>query len=238
MQKIKDVLRLHLAGGVTSRRQLARIVGCSKMAVSDCLRRAHVAGLSQWPAVESLDEEELERRLYPSQANTQLKGRRPRPEPDWGEVRAELARRDHHVTLALLWQEYKAQQPDGYQYSQFCDLYRRFEKKLSVVLRQAHRGGEKTFVDFCDGIPLIDAKTGELTALSQECARFIPARLRVRPPEPRRILFQADSQPLGSRACCSPSLKASVIAMARRRRQPERSDHARKDGVIGMLTLE
>jgi transposase len=162
MQKIKDVLRLHLAGGVTSRRQLARIVGCSKTAVSDCLRRAHVAGLSHWPAVEGLDEEELERRLYPSQANTQLKGRRPRPEPDWSEVRAELARRDHHVTLALLWQEYKAQHADGYQYSQFCDRYRRFEKKLSVVLRQAHRGGEKTFVDFCDGIPLIDATTGEL----------------------------------------------------------------------------
>ncbi len=64
-----------------------------------------------WRAVEGLDEEELERQLYPSQTNTQLKGRRPRPEPDWSEVRAELARRDHHVTLALLWQEYKAQHP-------------------------------------------------------------------------------------------------------------------------------
>ncbi|HEX5206159.1 MAG TPA: IS21 family transposase [Steroidobacteraceae bacterium] len=162
MQKIKDLLRLHLAGGVMSRRQLARIAGCSKTAVSDCLRRAHVAGLSDWLAVEGLDEEELERRLYPSQANTKLKGRRPRPLPDWAEIRAELARRDHQVTLALLWQEYKAQHPDGYQYSQFCDLYRNFEKKLSVVLRQAHRGGEKTFVDFCDGIPLIDIETGEL----------------------------------------------------------------------------
>jgi transposase len=102
------------------------------------------------------------RRLYPSQADSKLKGRRLRPAPDWAELRAELARRDHQVTLALLWQEYKAEQPDGYQYSQFCDLYRRFEKRLSVVLRQVHRGGEKTFVDFCDGIPLIDVKTGEL----------------------------------------------------------------------------
>lgn len=162
MQKIKDVLRLHLAGGVTSRRQLALVVGCSKTAVSDCLRRAHVAGLMDWAAVAELDEGELEKRLYPSQANSKLKGRRMRPAPDWAEIRAELARRDHHVTLALLWQEYKAEQPDGYQYSQFCDLYRGFEKKLSMVLRQVHRGGEKSFVDFCDGIPLIDAATGEL----------------------------------------------------------------------------
>jgi transposase len=66
------------------------------------------------------------------------------------------------VTLALLWQEYKAEHPDGYQYSQFTDLYRQFEKRLSVVLRQTHRGGEKVFVDFCDGLSLVDAVTGEL----------------------------------------------------------------------------
>ena len=59
MQKIKDVLRLHLAGGVTSRRQLALVVGCGKTAVSDCLRRAQVAGLTDWPAVAALDEGEL-----------------------------------------------------------------------------------------------------------------------------------------------------------------------------------
>ncbi len=56
----------------------------------------------------------------------------------------------------------RAEHPDGYQYSQFAELYRRFEKKLSVVLRQSHRGGEKVFVDFCDGISLIDAYTGEI----------------------------------------------------------------------------
>jgi hypothetical protein len=108
MQKIKDVLRLHLAGGVTSRRQLARVVGCSKTAVSDCLRRAQVVGLTDWPVVAGLGEGELEARLYPSQANSALKGRRTRPAPYWAQMRTELARRDHQVTLALLWQEYKA----------------------------------------------------------------------------------------------------------------------------------
>jgi hypothetical protein len=63
MRKVKDVLRLHLVGGVTSRRQVARAVGCSKTAVSDCLRRAAVAGLNAWEAVAALDEEELEKRL-------------------------------------------------------------------------------------------------------------------------------------------------------------------------------
>jgi hypothetical protein len=67
-----------------------------------------------------------------------------RPLPDWTKVREELARRDHQVTLALLWEEYKAENPGDYQYSQFAELYRRFEKRLSVVLRQPHRSAIAT----------------------------------------------------------------------------------------------
>jgi hypothetical protein len=66
MQKIKDVLRLHLLGGVSSCRQLARAAGCGKSAVADCLRRARVANLNDWASVAELDEGELSRRLYPA----------------------------------------------------------------------------------------------------------------------------------------------------------------------------
>jgi transposase len=162
VKKIKDLLRLHLVGGVRSRRQLGRAIGCSKTAASDCVRRAEVAGLNAWEAIAELDEGQLEKRLYPSAREGGAPPRTVlRPLPDWAKVREELARRDHQVTLALLWQEYKAEHPEGYQYSQFAELYRRFEKKLSVVLRQPHRAGEKVFVDFCDGLSLIDAHTGE-----------------------------------------------------------------------------
>lgn len=160
MQKIKDVLRLHLLGGIDSRRQLARAVGCGKSAVSDCLRRARVAGLTDWSQIAALDEQELSQRLYRSAGG--VVSREPmRPLPDFARIREELARPDHQMTLALLWEEYKAEQPSGYQYSRFAELYRRFEKRLSVVLRQAHRGGEKSFVDFCDGLSLIDERSGE-----------------------------------------------------------------------------
>lgn len=160
MHKIKDILRLHLLGGVTSCRRIGRAVGCGKTAVSTCLQRAAEAGLSSWEAVAALDEEALERRLYPAAATRPTTVRTARPLPDWVWVREELARRDHKVTLMLLWTEYKAEHPDGYQYSQFAELYRRFERKLSVVMRQHHRPGEKTFVDFCDGIALTDPVTG------------------------------------------------------------------------------
>jgi len=160
MRKIKDILRLHLVGGVSSCRQLARAAGCGKSAVADCLRRAAEAGLDRWETIVALDESDLEQRLYPLSTAPII--RKQRPLPDWSKIREELARRDHHVMLALLWTEYKAEHPDGYQYSQFVDRYRRFEKKLSVVLRQHHRAGEKVFVDFRDGITMIDPDSGEL----------------------------------------------------------------------------
>ena len=51
MRKIKDLLRFQWVGGMSSRRQPARAVGCGKTAVSDCLRRAEAAGLTSWKAV-------------------------------------------------------------------------------------------------------------------------------------------------------------------------------------------
>src|SRR6202165_6326682 len=101
MQKIKDVLRLHLVGGVGSCRQLARAVGCGKSAVADCLRRAKVANLSSWTLVAELDEAELSRRLYPAVSVTPSR-LAARPLPDWTKVREGLARAHPPGELAVL----------------------------------------------------------------------------------------------------------------------------------------
>jgi transposase len=49
----------------------------------------------------------------------------PRDMPDWAAVHHESGRTG--VTPDLLWQEYKAQQPDGYGYSWFCRAYQDWE---------------------------------------------------------------------------------------------------------------
>ena len=62
-------------------------------------------------------------RLYPPVAHSRVR----RPEPDWAEVYQE--HRKPGVTLLLLWEENRSDHPDGYGYSRFCELYRRFTKK-------------------------------------------------------------------------------------------------------------
>jgi len=114
MRKIRDVLRFHFVGKVRSSRKIGRSVGCCKTAV---------LGMNSWTDVEALDDEALERLFYPELLSARGPG--VNAQPDWNKIHAELSRRDHQVTVALLWAEYKTENPKGNQYSRFAELYRR-----------------------------------------------------------------------------------------------------------------
>lgn len=162
MRKIKEVLRLKFEVGLPNR-QIARSCSINHSTVADYLYRASAAGLRQWPLPADLDDAGLEERLFPAQTRPP---RQPRQAVDWAAIHEEL-QSQKHVTLQLVWQEYKQSNPDGYQYSRFCELYRRWADKLDLVLRQEHRAGEKLFVDYAgDTVPVVDSKTGTITQAS------------------------------------------------------------------------
>jgi transposase len=72
-----------------------------------------------------------------------------------------------HLTLQLLWEEYRETQPGGYGYSRFCELYQRWNRSRDVVLWHGHNPGEKTFVDWAgDTVPVYDRESGEITPAS------------------------------------------------------------------------
>ena len=140
MRKIKETLRLSYQCGL-SRRQVARSVRASRSTVADYLYRAEKAGLS-WPLPEDLTDQQLEQRLFPPQAPVALSTK---ALPDFDYIYQELkTHKKFNLTLDLLWREYKEQHPDGYQYSQYCAHYRRWQKKLDYCMRQDHRE-EKNF---------------------------------------------------------------------------------------------
>jgi transposase len=154
VRKILEVLRLQAAG--LKGRQIAAAIGSALSTVQECLRRAREAGLT-WPLPDELNEEALHARLY--RCRTSPPPNR-RPEPDFARIHAELARRG--VTRLLLWQEYKAEQPEGWQYSVFCDRYQRWLATQELVLRQAHEPGDKFFADYAgQTVPITDRYTGE-----------------------------------------------------------------------------
>src|SRR3990172_5152051 len=117
--------------GDLSRRQIAQSCQISRSTVADYLYRAEKAGVG-WPL------------------------------PNFDYLYREIkAHKKFNLTLDLLWREYKEQHPEGYQYSQFCQLYRRSRDKLDYCIPQDHRGGEKIFVDYGEGLNLVDPKSGE-----------------------------------------------------------------------------
>ena len=156
MRTIKEVLRLKWEKKF-SNKQIAQSCNIARSTVREYMDRARGAGLS-WPLTPDLDDGSLEALLFPS-ALTASPGKRGLPEMEY--IRKELTRRG--VTLYLLWLEYRAANPDGYQYSQFCLRYRQWKGKLDVCLRQTHRAGEKLFVDYAgQTIPVTDPVTGHV----------------------------------------------------------------------------
>ncbi len=156
MRKTVEVARLKAAG--LSIRKISRSCNIARSTVSDYLSRLKVAGLS-WPFSPDLTAEALDALLF---TGAEYRGRdSKRPVPEWSEVHKELRRKG--VTKQVLWEEYLADYPDGYQYSQFCEHYRRWAKTIDVCLRQDYRAGELLFVDYAGmTMPVTDPATGEV----------------------------------------------------------------------------
>jgi len=155
MRKIRDTIQMHFQCG-QSANKIASSLSVARSVVQECLRRTRLLGLS-WPLPEDLDDSSLERLLYPGPKS--VKGS---SEPDWEHIHRELCRPG--VTRELLWLEYCERTTKPYSYQQFCRLYRRWARRLNLVMRQEHKAGEKLFVDFAGAtLPVTNPETGERT---------------------------------------------------------------------------
>ena len=155
---------------------------------------------------EGLDDAALEAALFPAPPPSRLR----RPEPDWGRVHREL-HRHKGVTLQLLWLEYRAAHPRGYQYSWFCERYRAWRGQLDVVMRQVYRAGEKVFVDYAGStVEVMDRQTGEVreakvfvSKMRGEVSEGPPPRKSSQRAHPNRLVLSrlmGKSQPQGCHA--------------------------------------
>ena len=157
MNRIKQLLRLHLDG--TSNRAIAVSLDMNKETVNRYVALAKSDNMDIKELL-LLDDPVLEYRMnggnpaYPDSRFEVFKSRLPYLEEEMKRV---------HVTLQLLWEEYRKEHPDGYSLTQFRYHYNQHirAQKPSTVLKDTYMAGEKLFIDFAgDTMEYIDISTG------------------------------------------------------------------------------
>ena len=159
MKLVRDIIKFHSDMGLSIRR-IQGATGVAKSTVADYIRRFNELGLST-QQINVLDDDALRQQFFPDIASVVVSRK---AMPNFNYIYQELKRRKKtKVTLYLLWEEYKEDNPDGYQYTKFRVHYRRFMKKLNPSMRQTHLAGEKMFVDYSGvTIPIYNQRTGEV----------------------------------------------------------------------------
>ena len=158
MRKIREVLRLRLGQGLPQR-AVAQSLRLSQGAVHGSIARARRAG---WVGHCLRGSTTSSSRPFCSPPPPSVAAER-RPTPDWAVAHRESRR--PNMTLSLLWEEYRGGTGahDGFGYSWFCDLYRKWAGRLKPTLHQVHTAGERVFVDFAGhAMEVIDGASGEV----------------------------------------------------------------------------
>lgn len=158
MVNYREILRLNSLG--TSGRGIAWELRCSQDKVSDTIKAAEAAGIT-WPLDDDISNGDLQEILFPGRYVYAS----PYTIPDFARIHRELARKG--VTLTLLWHEYseevRATGGVPYQYTQFCEKYRKLARSTKATMRISHKPSDVMQVDWA-GDPLLiqDKVTGEL----------------------------------------------------------------------------
>ena len=163
MSKLKKVLRLFKNGSM-SNRKIAEAVELDKNTVNKYINQAKKDSLSVDELL-ALDDPVLAHRMtggnaaYSDSRFDELKDRLPY-------YASELRR--PHVTMQLLWEEYRKETAHPYGITQFKEHLNRYiagsgEKGSSTILKDLYVGGEKAFLDFAGGkMQYVDIDTGEV----------------------------------------------------------------------------
>ncbi|MCB0665044.1 MAG: IS21 family transposase [Saprospiraceae bacterium] len=159
MNQIRQIIQSKIKG--LSKRKISKITGISRNTIKVYLRRIEGLGL----ALEEL------LKLNDSELSELCCGPQEKPPP--GEARYAFIQNklpewvreleNPKVTRQLLWEEYKAEYPEGYSYSQFCYyLQTHLAHKQSSAIHQ-HKPAEKLMIDFAGSkLEYVDWETGEV----------------------------------------------------------------------------
>ena len=156
MEKLREIIRLKECG--LSERAIHRATLVSRPVVKDYIDRVRAAELD-YAAIKVMDDDTLLEVIEGGSKSTSERYQALSQEFDY--FAKELKRPG--VTLGRLWQECRAEQPNGYSYSQFCYHFQVWRSTSELTMHIDHKVGDKMFVDFTGKkLHIVDKKTGEL----------------------------------------------------------------------------
>lgn len=157
MVQIRRILQLHNSG--TSRLQIATGLQMHRKTVTDYLNKFEASGKTCDELLALND-----------QALSDIVFSKPAPTKDFRfdilfkqfpYLVSELKKAG--VTRSLLWEEYLAEQPDGYRYTQFCEHLSQYCKQNRATMHFSHVPGDCLQIDFAGKkLRYIDRETGEI----------------------------------------------------------------------------
>jgi len=163
MLQIKKIIQLHCEGN--GYREITNLLGTSRKTVTKYVLLFKSTGLS-YADVKCLTEEELNTLMAKQEKPNE--NRLEMLQDMFSDIEKELKRTG--VTKQLLWSEYKVENPDGYNYTQYCHYYNQWVKAKDVTMHFEHKAGDKMFVDYAGNkLTLTDKNTGE----TQEVEVFV-----------------------------------------------------------------
>jgi len=144
MEKVREIIRLKEQCGL-SERAISRALRVSRPVVKDYFCKLQSAGLD-YAAIKEMNDDTLlqvieGRRQVTSERYQALRRK-------FGYFVKELKRPG--VTRERLWQEYRAEHPDSYGYSQFCYHFQLWRSTSELTMHMNHKAGDKMFVDELD----------------------------------------------------------------------------------------
>jgi len=156
MDKIREILRLSQELNLGCRK-IAAALNISKTAVSQYVSEFKACGID-YQGICNLTDSKLSELLSSKKKKCK---KYETLESYFCYIAKELKRKG--VTLKTLWEEYIADNPDGYSYARTTWHYRVWKQASQSTMHIEHKAGDKTFVDFAgQKLQIVDRRTGEI----------------------------------------------------------------------------
>ncbi len=141
MKKIREIIRRDEQAGM-SQRQIAQATGVSRPVVAQTIGKARASALTIEAARKMSDGELAEFFSDPKK----IMRKADFLAKNFPSFTKELKKTA--VTLQLLWEEYRRENPSGLYYIQFCFHYRKCREEAKFSRHNEHKPGDKMFIGY------------------------------------------------------------------------------------------